>query len=104
MAALYRLDYLDPLEAVADWRGDVLTRHAATARAKAVEAAAAADRDVQVSRIGKAGAIRPAFIIGPDGRSRKPANTRAADGRDHSGAGTCFCAECRAERRAARGR
>lgn len=107
--ALYRLDYIDtngektgPVEG---WHigilptGDVLTRHMTTARARAVEAAKRAECDVLVSRIGKAGAIRAALVVQPDGRARRPGGMSGEDCKRDSGQ-ACFCRNCRAGRRA----
>lgn len=112
---LYRLDYIDtngkttgPVQGwhvgLATGRTDVLTRHAQTARTHATNAARRAEVPVLVTRIGKAGAMKPSFIVHPDGSSTRPPGTRAADPREDCKRSTgqrCFCTACRAERRRA---
>lgn len=110
---MFRLDYIDgtgksPVLGVHIGilpTGTVLTRHMTTARKHATTAAARARQDVLITRIGKAGALRPSLIVQADGGSRRPPGTRPANERDEckrENGETCFCPSCRAERRQAR--
>jgi len=101
--SLYRLDFLaddgSTAEAVRQpvIGGDFLSRHASTARAAAIQAAAEDGRAVLMSRISGAGLMRPTLVIEPDGRCKPPAGMNSAHDSD---ARVCFCAACRAQRRA----
>ena len=104
---LYRLDYHDGTrEAVRDpvIGGDLITRHMATARSRAIELSERDDRPIQISRISGAGAMKPTLIVNPDGRCSRPAGTKAPAREDckRDSGQPCFCSPCRAERRAAR--
>ena len=123
---LYRLDYCDT-----DGRatgavkgrdigilptGDVLTRHMTTARQRAIQAAAptayAPDgRRVLITRIDRAGRLRPSLVIRPDGSATTPpgmASTRdtcravGRPGTPTDDGGACFCSACRAARKGGR--
>jgi hypothetical protein len=108
--ALYRLDYLAPdgstAGGVTGFAGmDYLARHASKARARAQEAAHESGCEVQITSIQNGGHLRPTLIVRPDGSARRPANSRPAPGRLECRAGLdarCFCAACRAARKAAR--
>lgn len=107
---LYRLDFIDSEGRAADpvqtLGRDFLSRHMTTARAYARAEAAATERAILITRIGKSGQMRPTLVIHPDGLSTRPQGTRT------TGAGgdctatpdgpPCFCANCRAARRAER--
>ncbi len=75
--SLYRLDYATPtgqiLAPVKDsimTSSDYLSRHAQTARRKAVELSTAPgeDRCVLITRIGKSGQTKPTMLVLPGGR------------------------------------
>jgi hypothetical protein len=105
---LYRLDYFDgSREAVRDpvIGGDLITRHMATARRRAIELSERDDRPIQISRISGAGLMKPTLIVNPDGRCSRPTGTKPTTEREDCKRerGACFCTACRAERRAARG-
>lgn len=102
--SLYRLDFIDasgrPADAVRDpIMGDVLTRHMTTARARAIQAAQLAKRDVLITRIGKAGQMRPSLVVHPDGSASRPPGMGGEDCKAGQGKGPCFCLNCRATRR-----
>lgn len=102
---LYRLDYLNDdgstAGAVPDplFRSDMLCRHMTTARSRAIECATRDNRAILVSRIGKAGAIRPSLVIRPNGTASRPGGMAGEDCTAGTGR-TCFCRNCRASRRA----
>lgn len=98
---LYRLDYLNADGTVRGPVRDFLSRHMTTARKRATEAAAEAELSVQVTRIGKAGQTKATLVIRPDGGAERPAGTRGEDCKRNSGQ-TCFCRDCRAQRRGTR--
>lgn len=76
-------------------------RHATTARARALAAAAETNHNVVVSRAGK-----PAYSVTPAGHILPPEGAQTAPREDCKRAlgtdGPCFCSSCRAERRAER--
>jgi hypothetical protein len=98
---LYRLDFLNDdgstAEAVHDIIvcADFLSRHASTARKKAIQAAANSGRAVVMTRIGRAGLMRPTLVIFPDGKCSPPAGM---DSGHNAEARVCFCRNCRAGR------
>lgn len=101
---LYRLDYHPSGAAVQDplLMRDYLAHHMATARAYAIVAAGEQGEDVLVTRIGKAGALKPTLLVHPDGSASRPPGSRPVSERDDckkDSGQTCFCAPCRAARR-----
>lgn len=103
---LYRLDYLNEDgstgEAVPDpiLGGDFLCRHMTTARSHAMPLAKVNGRAILVTRIGKAGQMRPSLVIQPDGTATRPGGMAGEDCKAGKGQGACFCRNCRASRRA----
>lgn len=82
---------------------DVLTSHMTTIRPLASAAAQRSESDVVISRIVGGGRIKAALIATFDGRFRRPDGSKnAGTNADHKTTGPCFCAGCRAERRASR--
>lgn len=79
-------------------------RHAATARAVAVELAAELSLPVEVCTTDAKGRRKVRTVIQPDGSAKPPSNVerdvREGCVRDEGRA--CFCTPCRAERKAAR--
>lgn len=74
--------------------------HAQTIRPEAMRLAAKRGCPVRVARHIR-GAIRPAYIVYPDGSIRPPGNMRHPNPREECrrSSGTCFCSACRAGRR-----
>jgi hypothetical protein len=118
---LYRADFIDPegktrsAVTAADVRalpederpgivpsGDLLTHHMKTMRALASAVAQRAEADVAIRSITGAGRIRTVLIATFDGRFRRPDNTTSTVTADHNTDGPCFCAACRADRKAPR--
>jgi hypothetical protein len=107
---MYRLDYVDggsvrgaDIDILPT--GDVLTAHMTTARTHALQAARRAGRAVLISRIDKAGRLRSALVIRPDGSASRPEDKRPMNARSdckRDSGETCFCQACRAERRGRR--
>lgn len=108
---LYRLDYIDTDGNVTGAvkgqhlgilpTGDILCRHMATARGRAVDAARRAECDVLVSRIGgKTASVRGVLVLRPDGTGRKPPGMTGEDCKAGPSKPPCFCKNCRAGRRA----
>lgn len=104
---LYRLDYHDgDREAVRDPMmigSDLITRHMSTARGRASEEARESGRAILITRIGKAGAMKPSLIVEPSGKCRRPDGTKATgQGCSRASGKACFCPACRAERKVRR--
>lgn len=105
---MFRLDYLNPDgttdEPVVDviMGGVFFRRHMATARQYASTTAQLTDRAILITRIVKAGQLKPSLVALPDGSFQRPPGSRPAsereDCRRDSGL-PCFCSPCRAARR-----
>lgn len=101
---LYRLDYLNDDGSTAEavrgvlTCGDLLCRHMTTARSAAIGLAQDHSRAILVSRIGKAGQVRPSLVVKPDGSCTRPGGMKGEDCVRDNGR-TCYCRNCRASRR-----
>lgn len=101
---MYRLDYLNAGPVTDFTNRDYLCKHMATARNVASERAQLMSRQVLITRIGKAGSLKPTLVANPDGTFSRPPGSEPVSEREDCKAGNaeglaCFCTPCRAARR-----